>query len=396
MVCLLVLAAMIYFSPHRLCYDESNHLGLTQLVRQIGWRNALLSPEDKSAAGPLYSAIQLLLAPLTRLQAPAIRWVNLFCLILVMLILAKQVFGAPLRKEWAGAASILSVPFLWPASGMALTELPALVMFTAFVFLQSRLLESQSEVSLRSMSSAAVAGLCLGLSILGRQPFLLAVPVVLVMVFFAPKKWPLLLVCVAVALSLCVWLFVLWGGLVPQCYRQVAHSPLNPAYGVLALSYAGAATLFLNPSWMRTKGLGVLVGCAFVGIAAAVLSRDYEQPPAKSLLMKIFGDRAAMIVGFLVGVGIAMLGVIWGWHLVNRIVEKRGQPAQLFLLLTLLALVSTPIAMTAAFSSRYIVGLLGVLYLVVGRFNEVSIWWHIRLVIGSSIGVATLWTYYHQ
>ena len=45
---------MIVTSPSQLRYDEQNHIGLTQLVATNGWRDALLSPKNSSAAGPLY------------------------------------------------------------------------------------------------------------------------------------------------------------------------------------------------------------------------------------------------------------------------------------------------------------------------------------------------------
>ena len=87
--CLLAMVAMIATSPSQLRYDEHNHIGLTQLVATNGWRDALLSPENSSAAGPLYPAIHLMLSPITHLQPPAIRWVNFCCFLGVVLLLAR-------------------------------------------------------------------------------------------------------------------------------------------------------------------------------------------------------------------------------------------------------------------------------------------------------------------
>ena len=94
--CLLVMSAMIVTSPSQLRYDEQNHIGLTRLVATNGWRDALLSPKNSSAAGPLYPAIHLMLSPITHLQPPAIRWVNFCCFLGVVLLLAKCKPGVPL------------------------------------------------------------------------------------------------------------------------------------------------------------------------------------------------------------------------------------------------------------------------------------------------------------
>ena len=46
---------MIVTSPPQLKYDERNHIGLAHLVAKDGWRDALTSPENPSAAGPFVS-----------------------------------------------------------------------------------------------------------------------------------------------------------------------------------------------------------------------------------------------------------------------------------------------------------------------------------------------------
>ena len=140
--CLLAMVAMIVTSPSQLRYDEHNHIGLTQLVATNGWRDALLSPENRSAAGPLYPAIHLMLSPITHLQPPAIRWVNFCCFLGVVLLLAKCKPVEPVAPRLLSGFTLLAVPFLWPAVGMALTELPALLFFTCFVLLFLRVIDS--------------------------------------------------------------------------------------------------------------------------------------------------------------------------------------------------------------------------------------------------------------
>jgi hypothetical protein len=392
--CLALLVTMIATSPSRLCYDEVVYqVQQVQAVRKVGWRTTLTSPNEISV-GPLYAAIQLSFSPLTGLQAPAIRWVNLVCFIAVLLIIARE-DQAPLFKAAVSTTTLLAVPFLWPAVGMALTEIPALLLFTLFIFFFLRLINSGVALSVETFAWSISAGLCLGMAILGRQTYLVAMPVLVAMVFWLPGKWPLVLICLVTALAVCGWLFFLWGGLAPPAwYYRHSPSPFSLTNGMLSLSYAAAATLFLNPQWMRPRKRTVWIGCCIVGIAFACLGRDYANPPARSLLIWALGDRTGLLIGFVIGCALAVFGVIWAWNTFAVTWHARQNPRRVFLLLTLVALVLTPMKITHQFSSRYVVGLLGALFLVVGAPRELRGAWAARMFAGSLVGAAILWTYF--
>jgi hypothetical protein len=392
--CLALLVTMIATSPSRLCYDEVVYqLEQVQTVRKVGWRTTLTSPNEISV-GPLYAAIQLSLSPLTGLQAPAIRWVNLVCFVALLLIIARE-DQAPLFKAAVSTTTLLAVPFLWPAVGMALTEIPALLLFTLFIFFFLRLINSGVALSVETLAWSISAGLCLGIAILGRQTYLVAMPVLVAMVFWLPGKWPLVLICLVTALAVCGWLFLLWGGLAPPAwYYGHSPSPFSLTNGMLSLSYAAAATLFLNPQWMRPRKRTAWIGCCIVGIAVACFGRDYANPPARSLLIRAFGDRTGLLIGFVIGCALAVFGVIWAWNTFAMTWHARQNPRRVFLLLTLVALVLTPMKITHQFSSRYVVGLLGVLFLVVGAPRELRGAWAARMLAGSLVGAAILWTYF--
>lgn len=392
-VCLVLLAIMIASSPSRLRYDEPYHLRVAEMVRESGWRAAMSSPDSQSAAGPLFAAVHLALSPLTGRQAPAVRWVNFVCLVAVILLLASQTSGRSWEVRCTAAASILSVPFLWPTSGMALTELPALVVFTLFVLAFLRVLYLPDGASTRLIAWASVAGLCLGVAILGRQTYLVALPVILAMVFWLPQRWPIFAVTVALSLVTCGWLFVLWGGLVPPSAQRVS-SGFRLDHGVLSLSYVGGATLLLNPRWMKPRNRAVLVGSLAAGVLLACLARDYANPPARSLLVQMFDERVALLAGFVIGLGLAGIGMVWVWNTLQEAWREREHPARSFLFLILFALVAAPMKVSHLFSSRYVVGLLGVLFIVVWLPGEQRGWWVLRMVSGCSIGAATLWTYF--
>jgi predicted membrane channel-forming protein YqfA (hemolysin III family) len=101
-------------------------------------------------------------------------------------------------------------------------------------------------------------------------------------------------------------------------------------------------------------------------------------------------------IGFVIGCALAAIGVVWAWTAFKTFWHERRDPSRVFLLLSLGALVLTPMKMPAQFSSRYIVGCLGVLLLVVDPPLKSNGYWAARMFVGSVLGMAILWTYFRQ
>jgi hypothetical protein len=393
---LAVLVAMVATSPSQLVYDERNHIGFAQMVAKNGWRDALTSSENPSAAGPLYPAIHLTLARVTRLQPPAIRWVN-FCFFAgVVLLLASYKPTELSGTRVLSSLILLAVPFLWPAVGMALTEMPALFFFTCFVLLFLKVINSDLVLTHGIFESAFAAGLCLGIAILGRQTYLVIVPVLVVMVFWLPQRWSAILLCATTALAVSAWLFALWRGLAPPQYYRLSQSSTSFTNLLLSVSYAAVATLFLNPTWLFRQRQKAWIICALFGFAVAYFARSYEDPPAKSLLVKAFGPQVGLWIRFDVGCAIAALGAVWAWTALKTLWHERKDAVRVFLLLSLGALVLAPLKMTTQFSSRYVVGSIGVLLLVVGAPLQLRGSLAARMCVGTLLGIAILWTYFQQ
>ena len=136
--------------------------------------------------------------------------------------------------------------------------------------------------------------------------------------------------------------------------------------------------------------------CTLCGFALSYFARNYEDPPAKSLLVHTFGNQLGLWIGFVVGCALAAIGAVWAWTTFKTFWRERRDPGQVFLLLSLGALVLAPMKMTAQFSSRYIVGCLGVLFLVVDAPLESRRYWAARMFVGTLLGMAILWTYFQQ
>ena len=123
---LLLLAVLIAVSPARLIYDEVYYMQAAHILATSGSFDVLMHTRSDIAAGPLYPYLHVLASPLTSFAAPAIRFVNFACLLITLAALAWTLRLMRQSTPWLRAAMLLAVPMIWPTSGMALTELPAL------------------------------------------------------------------------------------------------------------------------------------------------------------------------------------------------------------------------------------------------------------------------------
>jgi hypothetical protein len=388
-----LLAAFIIFSPHRLIYDENFHIGLTELIEADGW-DELFGKNNRSAAGPLYPTMHLATEPITDLDAPAIRWDNFVCILITIACLAgtfRQV-GVPAIRSW----QLLAVPFLWPTVGMALTEVPALCAFSAFVLLAAIALTTDESRSGVVWSAAIGAGLALGAAILGRQTYLVVLPCFVVVAVWNPKHAATLVIMVLIAIASTIWLFWGWDGLVPPRLQVInaEAAGLVPVHAFLAMTYFGIAVLFIAP-W-KTLLPSVKVGAILAVVSFAIvllLFRD-DPPPARALLNKMLGQNLAWMVGLGIRTVMISAGLVWFWYTIRTGWERRNDPLYLLTVLMLLALVAAPAKISHLFSSRYVVGGVGLLLLQMSPPTRLNKWDLLRLALGSAIGAGTLWSYY--
>ena len=386
---------MIAASPKHLIYDEPYHIGLAENIFYQGLGQALVDPSNQSAAGPLFSAFHLAFAPITHLAAPAIRWINFFLLLVVVTLTALTRTRIMNDSEpiGSGAIALLGVPFLWPVTGMALTEIPALVFFCGYVLCIQRLCCKDKLRGTLGMPAvwAVSAGICLGLAILGRQTYLIALPAFLVLFFLGPVKPRLLALSLLTTGVVSGWLFYIWGGLVPPSQAKV-NSGLQPEHLLYSLAYVGSATAFISPRWLCPKDWKTSVIAAASGTIVAVSIRDHGDPPARSLLLKLLGDEVGYTCGMIIFALMGALGALWILNTCTVLWSRSDDPFQVFAGVLLLSLVMAPVMVSHLFSSRYVVGLLGVLILVLPPQRSSLL--AVRILIGSALGAAILWSYY--
>lgn len=394
-IALLLMAAMIAFGPEKLCFDEPYHLSVAKKAVETTWREALVDPKSQSAAGPLYAAVHVAVHPLTNFNAPGVRWVNFGFLLLTILVVSSSL-GTINQFQWRAGLSLLSVPFLWPCVGMALTEVPALFAFSLYLYCFLTLIRKTRDTphhvdwSLYIWSIAA--GIALGVAILGRQTYLIVLPSVFVLVLSRPRFWIFAVITVFSTFVVCIWPFLLWKGLVPPS-QQHTNSGLRLQNLMLSLTYITAATIFIHPRWIRFRDRSFVVIALVLGFVLTWFSRDYDTPPAKTLLIKIFGERLGLLSGFIAGSALGALSVLWFIETAKQAWRERSDIGRLFLYAILLALVVAPLKVSHLFSSRYVVGALGTLILVLLPPQREPLE-NTRFWFGGILGCLMLSTYY--
>lgn len=385
-----LLAIGIATSPSHWVYDEPYHIGLAKLILKEGFFNALVSPANQSAAGPLYASSQLAFEWATSLAAPGIRWVGFFCLLLSSILVSKTTFASNQRFLSISQVGIcfLGIPFLWPCAGMALTEIPAMLFFSLALFYIARMIGAEN--SNAHFSLAALAGLSLGLAILGRQTYLILIPVIFLWALFQ-RKFLLPVLLLFVFAGLCSgWLFIVWKGLVPPS-QQMVDGGLRFDHSLLAMVYIGVAGFVLAPRLLVQMPLRF--GIPFLVITGAIgfFTIGGEIVPAKSLLLSLFGAEWAVQIGRFALATMFGISVLWIISLSIKIVSERS-PFLFLNLLILLAFIAAPAKISHLFSSRYVVTAMIPLIFLTG-FENTKLAISFKL-IGGLIGAATLATYY--
>jgi hypothetical protein len=388
------LAILIAISPPILIYDERYYMASSYyLAAHFELLGPLRTPLNL-AAGPLYPYLHVLLAPLTGLQVPAVRYVNMAALVAVMACSWRTLALLGYRDASARAAMLLAVPMIGPASGMALTEVPAMA------FASLSLLAAVEAVATAAPRRAwlwwVLSGLAAGLAILGRQTYLPALIGFALIGWQRPAQRGGAGLAILLAVVLIMPMIVIWGGLSPPMQVPAMRS-IVPEYGVLAFIYLSCVTLLIAPgffaaaiaTWRRAllgAGFALLAGLAAVAgairfeVAARVIAAVPQslQVPADLVLR---GGMTAAAALFLVAAAIN----VW---------ERRDDVRfVLFTVLTVLAN-GTAAGIGHQFSSRYVLIAFPFALIMLQPWVRLGFWAAVRLTLLALLGFASLAAYY--
>lgn len=386
---LCVLCLMVSTSPKHLLYDEPAQIETVQLIQIHGWRYALL--QTTSASGPLYSAIHLAVSSLTQLRAPMARVVNVLAFFAVILLIAKLLSERNCSYPLWQASSLVAIPFLWPPVGMALTELPALMFFSAWAMLAHRLTQDSDVAGAKGLGTAAIAAACLGCACLGRQTYVVVLPVIAVLAIRNQREAHLWLLQAAAPILCLAPLFILWHGTMPP--RAVAAGGVSVEHGLLSLAYAGIASAILAPRWysVRSKSWTVAtMSLVIIGVLMPVQSFVPARTLAEHwLAAPLLVAYTRVASGLLVGIGL-----IWLSRVIIQIYQQWRDTGTLLVTAAVVCVALTPLLISHQFSSRYIATAAALFPVLVASNMRPSLWTSLRTLGGVGLGAATLYSYY--
>jgi hypothetical protein len=391
----IVLAAMIVKSPPRLLHDEGYQIGLARLVNKIGLLPALVSPDNPSAVGALYAIIHATLSPITHFDAPDIRWINFFLSALVLILVSSSIHQLQWEKILYVGFTMLSVPFLWPCIGLALTEVPALTAFAAGTFFFSRI--DFANRSPRDSFFALLGGIAWGIAIVGRQNYLVLIPcLVLWGLLFTNCRWFALFGVLGCVLS-SFWMFAIWKGLVPQSHQTVLDSEgVVMSHAVYGAVLVGLAGFIISPNFVKI----IPIKANFVILCASAFlmwfhANPVETPiPARGVLSMLIGEKIISL--FLWPLMTLLMAISASWIISSVVLcfQKKNRFIWLNIII-LFSFILMPAKIPHVFSSRYLVcAIVPLLILSTSVGEKPGILPVITKVAGIIIGSATLYSYY--
>ena len=393
-VVLAALAILIAVSPPILIYDERYYMESSYyLAAHFDLLGPLRTPLDL-AAGPLYPYLHVLLAPLTQLQLPAVRYVNWVALVAVLGCSWRTLALLDYRDGAARAAMLLAVPMIGPTAGMALTEIPALAMASLSVLAATEAVATR--VPRRAWLWWTLAGVAAGLAILGRQTYLPALIGFALVGWKRPAQRGGALLAIGLAVLLILPMIVIWGGLSPPTQTPAMRS-IAPEYGVLAFIYLACVTLLIAPGFFAAAiatprraligaGLALLAGIAALlgAIRFEVAARVIAAVPSAVQVPADLALRVGMT-------GVAALFLIAA--AVNVWERRDDSRFVLFSLLTVLAN-GTAAGIGHQFSSRYVLIAFPFALMMLQPWVRPGAWAAARLGLGALLGFASLAAYY--
>ncbi|PWV55807.1 glycosyltransferase family 39 protein [Chitinophaga sp. S165] len=399
---LLLIITIIHRQPP--LFDEPLFISNVLLLDQYGLSREFLLNIDNQAPGPLYQFVHYVLRPITHLQPPGIRLVNAFMLLMIIVLLAAIVRKTQAQRRikrnvWLPALHIMAVPMIWQVSGMALTEVPSMLFATLSIWLLQLAPDYTRRQWWFGICLSLLAGICLGLAILGRSPFLMIVPASLLLLLQTArerKRWVIISIYIGVALLCCIPVFVIWGGLTPPKQAVISEGGIVPWHGILAFAYGALIILIVAPAWFSYNRLILLVLVLLYIILLPVnyYWLHYTYAPLSEALGKIVPAAIMQIYPYLISPLLLTLALYFLYCAFLQWMERRTEPFSLFILLSLLLMLATSFKVTHLFSSRYVAQTAPLFIIMLAPYIRVSRAQLIRFAAGMIIGLLSLETYF--
>jgi hypothetical protein len=396
----LVILQLIFRRPP--FYDEDEYLSNVALLHQYGLgKNYLV--HLIGSAGPLFSVVHFIFEPLTGLSAPYVRFVNTGFLVGIT-YLTYLTIGLLNFQNRFYALFIMAIPMTYVVGGLALTEMPAIFFFSAAVYLAIKSIGLPAGVKQGIL--LVVAGGCMGLAILGRQPFLLtlaAFPVLFIQRAPGKKNITGLMLFLLSSLVLPGYVFSVWHGLVPtiesQLYIDIAKAGTSyrPDFFLLCTFYFAISIWLISPEFLKPPGgrqhIFKWIICGAIIAAINFTTNWIELLPVKPFLIKILTPGQAHILSVLCGSAVVVLSLYFLLCMYNNLQQRQYPKELLFFTAACLLVAAACVKITWGFSSRYAAQAVPLLVLMGSYTYRNSKYNMVGLLLGVIIGFICIFSY---
>jgi len=398
---LIALVAMVIIFNKPPLYDEPYYLENVPLLHQYGLSKAYLMHHIGSA-GPLHPVLHYLLEPVTQLQMPYIRLVNIGLLLGAVFFLGLTL--KLLNFSGSYALCVFAIPMTYTISGLALTEIPAIFFFSAGVYLIIKTSSTHAS-NPTAIIQLLAGGFFIGLAIIGRQPYLLTLAALPVL-FWNKKNYIrssiLLLLTLVSSLALPCYVFYVWNGLVApmdsNVYEDLAKQGilLRPDFFLLCLAYFSIIFILIAPGLFILPGKRqtLLLLLTYILLVAV----NYQLGvikflPVTSLIIKIIPAQYIPIAEVLFGAGLALMAIYFLASLFRQLHSKAYPKELVFFSVTALLIAFSCIKITWGFSSRYAAQAIPMLIPIGAYFFKKNNYSVYQIAAGVILGLMSFATY---
>lgn len=374
-------------------WDESYLYTKLLEYTEVPWTQTLTFDLGDQTVGPLYQVTHRMAAPLTGYHLGALRGLTMLLGLLSALLLQRALRTARTPEPTETALGLYAVPTMWVCSGLALSEMPAMLFLCAGLLALAAALQGQSMV--RCLAWAVLAGLLVSIAIAGRTTYLAAAVAAPALWARPPRRTATVTTFLAAALPLPLLLFATWQGVVPPGAHHVNAGGIAPFHLILALAYTCLFVGLIAPRWLiGTRAAFVATAVAFVTFTAFYrLAADISYVPMAGAI----GTRIDTMTHGLFGAAAAGAATVAaGWVTTSGIVRLRHatEPLVRYGIVATFVLVGSSLMVTNHFSSRHAAAAAPFLVLATITHTPQGSWRWIRLVVGAVAGLVALLSYY--
>jgi len=389
---MLILVVMLGISPDKFISDERYFMANLNLLGDEGFTFRFLRDMKLQSPGPLFQYLYYPVGLVIPLTPKIMRIFNFLFLGGNLFLLHRLIREQGVKNAWIIALLIMAIPMTWVDAGMAFTDLPSLFFALLGIFLLNKAVDLTGNTAL---ICAVAAGLCEGLGIIGRSPYLMILPAALVLFMMRGKSLHLILFIVFSAIFPAI-LFYAWGGLVPPDCQGI-QSGLKPEYITLFVLYFSVTNLIINPQLFVMKKMHYLIALIlfviFFAINASILKISYLPMNGILTAKRI----PALVFRFLPYVAPSLVAgfcYLFVLSLYKNFRENTQTPWTIFLLAATFLIMGTTAKSTAHFTSKYVMEAYPFFLVYIARFVKIDKYLLLRIIIGAIAGIASLHSYY--